>query len=62
MLGGSRLRQIATIIFVLMFSGGRCRALVFPRSLVEAAQSVLYAMGAMLPPIPPSILFLDVSR
>ena len=45
----------ASIIFVLAFSVGRFAALVFPRSPVGAAQAVLNAMGAMLPPIPPSI-------
>ena len=60
MRNGSSLWQVATIIFILAFSGGRGRALVFPHSPVGAAQAVLYAMGAMLPPIPPSISFLLV--
>lgn len=62
MRNGSSLGQVATIIFILMFRGGRGRSLVFPRSPVGAAHAVLYAMGAMLPPIPPSIWFLGISR
>lgn len=58
MQNGSSLRQVATVIFILAFSGGRGRALIFPRSPVGAVHAVLYAMGAMLPPIPPSISFL----
>lgn len=48
--------------FLMVFRVGRFAALVFPRSPVGAAQAVLYAMGAMLPPIPPSISFLGVFR